>query len=340
MTVVKKGAIARWVDQPEAGIRFYLLFGPDVAQSRALGTRLVSALGANRFMIISNSIKADPAALADEAGALSLFGGKRVIWIEPAVEEIADGVTALLEAPAPENPVVAIAGDLKKSSGLRKLAEASPAALAFAAYLPEGQDADRMVIDVGRRHGLKIAPALAARIAASCGADQALVAQELEKLALYCDASPNSPRELDSEAMDAVGALQAEGNFLRLADLALGGDLAALLDELGRLSPGGSEAIPVMRSLQRRLLMLAPARARIERGESPASVLATFGRAMFWKDKDAIAKMLGRWTAADLATAAERSGKLERQLIFSDAPAAESLGEELLAVGRAASRRR
>jgi DNA polymerase-3 subunit delta len=339
VTAVKKGAIGRWVDQPDSGIRFYLLFGPDIAQSRALGTRLVAALGANRFMIISNAIKSDPAALADEAGALSLFGGRRVIWVEPAGEEIADGVAALLEAPAPENPVVAIAGDLKKSSGLRKLAEASAAALAFAAYAPEGEDAERMVIDLGRRHGLKISPPVASRIAAACAADQAIAAREIEKLALYLDASPNAPKPLEQDAVDAVGAVQAEGNFLRLADLALGGDMAALMGELERLSPGGSEAIPVVRSLQRRLLMLAPARARIERGESPAAVMASFGRSLFWKDRDMIAAMLGRWRAADLATAAERAGKLERQLMFSDAPVAESLGEELIAVARAARRR-
>ena len=44
-------------------------------------------------------MKADPATLADEAGAMSLFGGKRAIWVEPAGDEIADGVEALLEAP-------------------------------------------------------------------------------------------------------------------------------------------------------------------------------------------------------------------------------------------------
>lgn len=334
-----KSSIGRSVDQPDGRLRFYLFHGPDEAQSRALGARLVSALGANRFMIISNAVKSDPAALADEAGALSLFGGKRVIWVEPAGEDITDGVVALLEAPTPENPVVAIAGDLKKSSGLRKLAESSPDALAFGAYLPEGQDAERMVIELGRRHGLKISSPVASRIASSCGADQALVARELEKLALFLDSSPNSPKELDQDAVDAVGALQIEGNFQRLADLALSGDGAALLDELGRLSSGGTQAIPAVRSLQRRLLMLAPARARVERGEAPAAVLASFGKALFWKDKELISAMLGRWSAADLATAAARSGKLERELIFSDAPAAEALGEELLAIARAARRR-
>ena len=160
---------------------------------------------------------------------MSLFGGARVIWVEPAGEDIADGVEALLEAPAAESPVVAIAGALRKTSALLKLAEASPLALAFASYVPEGQDAERMVIDVGR--ALRAARSRRRSRRGSptrCGNDQAIVAQELQKLALYIDASPHAPKELDHDAVDAVGADSAEGDFLRLADLALGGDVGEL----------------------------------------------------------------------------------------------------------------
>ena len=57
---------------------------------------------------------------------MSLFGGPRAIWVEPAGDEIAAGVEALLEASAAESPVVAIAGALRKTSALLKLAEAAP----------------------------------------------------------------------------------------------------------------------------------------------------------------------------------------------------------------------
>jgi DNA polymerase-3 subunit delta len=269
---------------------------------------------------------------------MSLFGGKRLIWIEPATKDVEDGVAALLEAPATESAVVAIAGALPKSSALLKLAEASPQALAFAAYMPEGQDAERMVVDVGRRFGLKIDAPVAARIADACGNDQAIAAQELQKLALYIDASPQSPKDLDHGAIDDVGADTAEGDFQRLADLALEGDISELADELARLSAGGTEAIPVVRSLQRRLLMLAPSRARVERGERVDAVMTSLGKALFWKDKAKVQRMLSKWSAEDLATVAERAGNLERSLMLTPAPEREALGEELLAIARKARR--
>jgi DNA polymerase III subunit delta len=331
-----KASIGRAVDQPSLGVRFYLFHGEDESQSRALAARLLEALTAAKFVVTAGSVKSDPALLVDEAGAMSLFGGKRVVWIEPATKDIEDGVASLLEGPETESPVVAIAGPLPASSALRKLAEGSPLALAFAAYAPEGQDAERMVIDLGRRFGLKIDPPVAARLADSAGNDQAIVSQELQKFALYIDASPHSPKSLDHAAIDEIGADSAEGDFQRLADLALGGEIDELAEELIRLPSGGSEAIPVVRSLQRRLLMLAPLRARVERGERLDAVMTSAGKPLFFKEKTKVGRMLQKWSAADLATVAERAGTLERSLMFTPAPDREALGEELLAIARKA----
>jgi DNA polymerase-3 subunit delta len=334
-----KGTIGRAVDQPSANIRFYLFHGPDEAQSRALAGRLLEALGATKFVVSASAVKSDPASLVDEAGAMSLFGGKRLVWIEPATKDIEEGVAALLEGAETESAVVAIAGSLAKTSPLLKLAEASPLAVAYASYVPEGQDAERMVIDVGRRFGLKISPPVAARLADAADNDQAIVSQELQKLALYIDASPHAPKELDHGAIDEIGVANAEGDFQRLADLALGGEIEELSEELAKLTAGGSEAIPVVRSLQRRLLMLAPARARVERGERIDAVMTSLGKALFWKDKSAVQRMLQKWSAEDIAIVSDRAGKLERSLMFTAAPEREALGEELLAIARKARSR-
>lgn len=333
-----KGSIGRTLDQPDAGTRLYLFHGPDEGQSRALGERLLKGLGAGRFVVLAGTIRSDPALLADEAAAMSLFGGARVIWIDPAGDEIAESAQSLLDAPACESPVVAIAGALRKTSALLKLAEAHPQALTHASYLPEGRDSERMVAEVGRTFGLRIPGAVAARIAEACANDQAIVTQELAKLALYVDATTESPKELDHDAVDAVGAAMPEGDFLRLADLALSGRMAEVADELARLRAGGAEAIPVVRALQRRLLMLAPMRVRIERGERPDAVMTSLGKALFWKDKPLVERLLSSWDAKALETAAERAGKLERQLMLSPVPTIETLGEELMTLARVGRR--
>lgn len=334
-----RGSIGRAVDQPDPRLRFYLFHGPDEGQSSALAERLLKGLGAGKQVLAGAAVRGDPALLVDEAGAISLFGEARAVWIQPAGEEIAEAVEALLAAPACESPVVAIAGALRKTSALLKLAEAHPLALAHASYAPEGADAERLVAELARTEGLRPLPGVAARLADACGNDQRMIAQELAKLALFVGASPGQPRDLGHDALDAVGA-EMGGDFLRLADLALAGKLNELVEELGQLSAGGTEAIPVIRSLQRRLLMVAPMRARVELGEPSSAVMTSLGKSLFWKDKPLVEQLLRQWDAAGLARVAERAGVLERQLMRSDSPpAAEALGEELIAIARTARRR-
>jgi len=337
---IASAAISRAVEKPDPAVRFYLFYGPDEAGSRHLATRLLKALGAEKFAIATAAIKTDPAVLADEASAMALFGGPRAIWIEGAGEEIADGVASVLDGGSVESPVIAIAGALRKTSGLLKLAEGHGQAAAMISYVPEGRDADQMVIGAGRSEGLRIEPEVAGRLAAACGNNQAIVAQELAKFAIFLDAAPDRPRDLTNETVDLLGADSAEGNLMRLGDLALAGDAAALIEEFDRASLTPGESIPVVRALQRRLLQIAPLRAKVERGERVDGVMASMGKALFWKDKPLMQRLLSSWTAERIGQAMERAAAVERGAILSDEPPIAALGEELLTIARVAGRRR
>jgi DNA polymerase-3 subunit delta len=337
MKAVKAG-LGKALDRPDPAIRFYLFSGADEAGSRALGARLLKGQGAEKFALSGQAIKADPAVLADEAGAISLFGGKRALWIEPAGDEITEGVQALLEAPPGESVVIAIAGALRKTSALLKLAEAHPAALSHISYVPEARDLERIVVELGQAQGLRVSPDIARRIAASAAGNQEVAGQELAKFAVYLGADRAVPRELDSETLDLLGADSAEADLMRLGDLALAGRMDVLLDELSRLPHGGSEAIPVLRALQRRLLMLAPLRARIERGERLDGVMTSMGKALFWKDKPLVERQLAGWPAERLAEAAARVSELERQIMLRPLDDEAAVGEMLVTLARAAGR--
>ncbi len=335
-----KGGLAQALDRPDPSIRFYLFHGADEAGSRGLAERLLRGLGAEKSAVAGQAVKSDPAMLADEAGAISLFGGKRAIWVEPAGDEIVEGVSAVLELPASESPVIAVAGSLRKTSALLKLAEAHSGALSHISYVPEGRDLERLVVDLGRDVGLRVMPELAQRIAAASGGNQAVALQELSKFALYLGAERERPKELDPETVDLLGADCAEADLMRLGDLALAGRMKELLDELGRLPHGSSDAIPVLRALQRRLLMLAPLRCRIERGDSVEGVMTSMGKTLFWKDKPLIQRLLSTWSSERLSEAASRVAQLERQVMLRPLADDAALGETLVTLARAAGRGR
>jgi DNA polymerase III subunit delta len=337
---VKEVQIGRALDQPDGTIRLFLLYGPDDAGSHALAARLERAMGpdAERIDLDGATLKDDPARLADEAASFSLFGGKRHIRVTGG-DECAAAVAALLETEAAENPVVLIAGNLKPSAALLKLALDHPAVMACQNFPPEGHKADDLAVQIGRVHGLRLGPGVAAALAANCLGDRAVLEREIEKLALYLDAAPDRPREATIDAWNAVGADLDATDTAALVDAVMNGDLTTATRELAEVETSG-DWIPALRALQRRISTLARLRAEVEAGKSTGAVMAVSGKSLFWKEKDAVGAQLGRWNAARLATAHARLFASEGAMMASGTAGHVIVAEELIAIARVAERLR
>ncbi len=334
--------IARALDAANGPVRFFLLYGPDEAGSAALARRLERAMGqeAERIDLDGSTLKADPARLVDEAASISLFGGRRWIRIQPAGDEIASAVASLLDADVAGNPVVALAGALKPSSPLVKLALDHKLALAHPSYVPDARDAAQIAETLAREAGLRLPRDLGRTLAISCSNDRSIMAQEIEKLALYLDAAPDRPAEATAEALEAIGASNPDGELSKLVDAIMGGQPGRVGAEIARLGQSGIAGIPVLRALFRRLILLAALRRDIDGGQSPAAAVEARGKAIFFKEKPAITDQASRWPADRLAALADKLLAAERAL-KSSGTAGDILAEaEMLTISRFAARRR
>jgi DNA polymerase-3 subunit delta len=333
--------IARALDAANGPVRFFLLYGPDEAGSAALARRLERAMGqeAERIDLEGSTLKADPARLVDEAASISLFGERRWIRIQPAGDEIAAAVASLLDADVAGNPVVALAGALKPSSPLVKLALDHRLALAHPSYVPDARDAAQIAETLAREAGLRLPRDLGRALAMSCSNDRSVMAQEIEKLALYLDAAPDRPAEATAEALEAIGASNPDGELSKLVDAIMGGQPSRVGAEIARLGQSGIAGIPVLRALFRRLSLLAALRRDIDGGQSPAAAVEARGKAIFFKEKPAITDQASRWPADRLAALADKLLSAERAL-KSSGTAGDILAEaEMLTISRFAARR-
>jgi DNA polymerase-3 subunit delta len=334
-----RAQIERALRSPPSEIRFLLLYGPDESGSRAL-MKMLGAQDAERVELSGAELKSDPARLADEAAAISLFGGPRVIIVEPAGDDVVAAVEGLMQASAAGNPVAIVAGALKPTSKLLKLALSAPCALAFASYVPDARDAPKLVMELARERGLTVRPDLARRISDAAAGNRAVIAQELAKIALFLDAAPERPKQVEADAVDAIGAASEEGDLSRLVDSVGGGDARMLHSELLRLSSEGIEGIPLIRAMLRRMTLLAKLRGEVERGNSVEKVMTTHGKAIFWKEKDAVGAQLSRWSPDLIAKSMNRLLEAERQVKAPGGLGPPAVDEELFAICRQAARLR
>jgi DNA polymerase III subunit delta len=322
-------------------IRFFLIFGQDESAIADIAAQMAAQLGptAERIDLDSDRIRSDPALLADEASALSLFGDKRYIRVNFRREEGLAAVENLLALTGDGNPVVAIAGNLTKASKLRKLAESHPRAIAHICYMPEERDAAAAIMAAAAIQGLKLDRALASRIARYTGQDRKLGTAEVEKLALYYDASPERPATVEVSAFEALSAETGEENISGLINQVMGGELRMVGVELAAARDVGVDAIRIIRALQRRVTLLASLRAKVDNG-SNAGVLVKATRSIFWKEADDFVRQLGRWPSVRLAGLNGHLIEIEARLMsVKEGLGGVILEEELVRIARAAARR-
>ena len=321
--------------RPSTDVRLYLIHGPDEAAAFDFAGQLARSVGATaeRIDLDGATLRGDPARLADEAAALSLFGDPRWIRVTGVGEESLEAIAALLSAARAGNPVLAIAPTLKATAPLVKLAGDSPAAIVTQCYAPTGRDAERLVTDLALEHGLRPVRGAAQRIADATGGDRAVIARELEKLALFLDAEPGRVRELDGAALDAIGADLGETAAGELVAALVDGRTAELGAELMRLAEVGASPVQWLHQLAREIMLLIELRLEVDRGSDPVALMKQ--RRIHFSKEPTI-----RWSAArlaralDLVMAAERAEK-------SATTAGRVLADHMaMTLGRAAADRR
>jgi DNA polymerase-3 subunit delta len=323
--------IARAVDAPSAAIRIILLHGPDEQGSNTLVQRLAKAMGADasRTDYSGDQLAKDPAALADAAASISLFGERSWVRVSPAGEEVLPAVEAVLQAPAVGNPVVIIAGTLRKTSKLLTRCIADNSVLSYASYPPGERDAIQIVVRMASERGLRMDSSIARRIVDNAGADRALLAGEVEKLALYHDAAPDRPAEATHDALDALSSDHGDDDVPAMAALTLSGDVAGLARHMNHYRQTGGSLTGVLR--------LAMMKAS---GIADACAGRRSGRPMFQREAEEMSAMQRRWTNDTISRSIVRMAAAERASRLGGGIGETLIAQELLAIARQAAKGR
>jgi len=328
--------VLRRVD-PRIGI--YLVYGPDIGlvneRAKIVAERAVDD-PADPFQLIrldGDDIASDPGRLADEAGTMGLFGGKRALWIRATSRNIAPAIDAVLKNELQDTIIVVEAGDLAKTSPLRNLCEKSQRALALPCYADTGRDLGNVVDEAMKSGGFILSGDARAAILASLGGDRLATRGELAKLMLYA----HGQREITIEDVDAIMSDVSSLAMDAVVDAAFAGMGSELEIGARRLAAEGMHASVVLGAALRHALMLLSARHAVEEGRSVSSVMETM-RGLHFRRKPLVERHLQRWNAGTLneAIASIQDGILQtrRLAALADVTAAKTL----LDLARAARR--
>lgn len=319
----------------------FFFCGPDEAGASAAAEAIRGHLpdAGERIELSGADLRRDPVLLGDEARSISLFGGSRHIVVRASGDEAHDALEILLAGEGQACPVLVVATAATDKSRTAKLLANRKDALVAMFYLPDLRTMTGTVRDLADGAGLRLGGDLAERIARASGLDQRLAKSEIEKLALYLDASPQSPQSADAEAWSEIGAKTEEDGFMPLVNAALSGQVRRLPAEIARMRELSLNPVGLALAFERRTAQLAQLAARLGASNDINGLIQSEkqARRIFWKDERDLRDQLRVWRGKRLDRLVERLTALHRRLLTNSQAAEVMLSQELAQIARAAA---
>jgi DNA polymerase-3 subunit delta len=277
--------------------RAVLLHGDDSGLVRERAESLVRAvLGGRmddpfRLAELSRDEAARSGALAGEAAALAMTGGRRVVRLREATDAHAGPLKDAL-ATRGEALIVMEAGELTARSRLRAMAEAAPEVAVIACYRERGEELAATLGRMLKDEGVSADPAALSWLAGRLGEDRMQTRREVEKLALYV--GPGG--RVDEEAALACGAEGAALDLDEALMAATAGDGVTADRALTAAFAEGANPVQVIRAALRHI-------QRLHEAAVAGGDVAVLRPPVFFRHRAAFERAARSWSPAALEAA-------------------------------------
>lgn len=293
------------LENPGPNLRAALLYGPDQGLVRERADRIARSIVqdfSDPFRISDLSvanIKDSPDRLLDEAAALSMTSGARIVRVRGVTDEQAPLFSALLDVEQQLSLVIAEAGELRSRSPLRILFEKSQHAAAIACYLDDASGIDHLIHEICQAHNLTITPDARRYLLNNLGSDRLVSRSELDKLALYLGES----HQITVPVVSAVVGDNGEATLNGFAVAVAGGNHRQASRALSRLELEGMTPIQAIRGTLRHLHRVHLVTTLVASGESIGRAVSSLRPPVHFSDNKAFQRQALAWPAEKLRRA-------------------------------------
>lgn len=291
--------------------RVFMIYGPDIGLVSERSAEISKKTGvdlSDDFNVVKmdvSEINADPGRLADEVGSIGLFGGSRLIWIKNAGNDkkLVSAITAIMGEISDSVSIIIEAGDLKKSSALRKIIEKSSPAVAIPCYADDSRALQNLVDQELSIANMRIDMDARQLLLSFLGGDRLASRGEIQKLTLYCHGQEQIKLE---DVMNAIGDASSI-SVDETVDAILTGNIKDLDVSYNRIILSKTPVFLVLRSCLIQLQQIDLMRSEVEDNRKrPSQVMAEMGRFIHFKRKPTFEKALNKWTCIKLRQEMDR----------------------------------
>lgn len=331
--------IKNFLSNPPTHIGVILVYGPDhgLMKERAeiLGKKIVEDLNDpfNAVTLTTAQIIEEPSKLADEANAMSLMGGKRLLRIKEASDKLTPYLKSYLEHINNETLIILEAGELTPRNALRKLCEAENNAAALPCYNDEARDKSTVIREMLSDNQIRIDNDALSWLSSSIHGDRAQLRSEIEKLTLYAWQNKHITL-LDAQTMCADAG---EAAIDQCIEKTLSGQTIDALKLYNTINEEGINFMIILRALQNYIKRLHQVKSKVENGQNIENAMKTLQPPVFFKQAASFKNHAKRWSALHLMTAMQKLQKLEADCKKTGSNPELLCGQTILGLSKMAS---
>ncbi|MCI5060100.1 MAG: DNA polymerase III subunit delta [Alphaproteobacteria bacterium] len=331
--------IEPFVRSPDPKARVILVYGPDAGLMRervkTMGLTIVEDLNDpfNAVTLGADILNDDPARLSDEAKAMSMMGGGRLIRIESGGDKLTALIKEYLEDPSAENLVIIEAGELGPRSSLRKACEAAKNAAALPCYVEDERSVSNLIRDMVRDAGYRIDADATHWLAANITGDRAKARGEIEKLITYIGPKPENAGS--TIRLEDVQSCCGEAGAVSLDDLTYavaGADTGKAMNSFHRLIAEGVPEIVILRTLQNHFRRLHYTHSQMSEGQSVDQAVKALQPPIFFKFENAFKGQVTKWKLPKLNLVLGKLSELEAQTKMTGSPVQTLCAQAILSI--------
>lgn len=280
----KETDIARFFKNPDKNIRCVVLFGTNEGMISDLSQKFAQTvcpdLG-DAFCVASfqmDALEKDFGALFGEYNAASLMGGRRVIFIKGANNNLTKPLKELFSSSTSDTLLVITSTSLNTKSSLVTYLKDEPFAAVIGCYDDREENITSEVRSFFIQNGITIAPDAMDVLCQRLSADRKASMGELEKLITYIGAKKNVVLEDVIKAVSDTSGSSSEDFCFFVAS----GQMQKALKAYQTLIYEGEEPATLIRALTYHFLRLLECTAKIEAGSTADAAASSVRPPLMW----------------------------------------------------------
>lgn len=334
--IFKSGQVESYIKKPDSRIKAFLVFGNNdglVLDTAKKIARSICPDLDDAFQVAELSgedVAADFGKLYGEYNGQSLMGGRRVIMVRDAGNQISKELRKMLDDSNSENLLILYANDLNKKSSLVKLAEGSDDIACVGCY----EDKDEDIYNALKTMGLTFDPTALRMLYARLSGDRMINLAELDKLKIYM----GDAKTVTADIVDKVISDQSDSSTDDICYAAMGGNRAKAESLYQKYVNEGNEPVSVVRALVYHVLKLLTCQAVMERKAGVDAAVKQLVPPIIFYRVDAFKEQLRLWNRDKLLRVLGLLYEAEKDCKTTGMPTEEIVSMTLMKVAGAARR--